>query len=176
MIPDTKSQFARDDPAFLVLLLGCMFGECSLCFSNPKGQLFSDFPVTSFAFGYALHYDFWSTLVLTLYVVFVDCILTGVIVATVFWIVANKYFRKSQIDADIEWGYAFDVHLNAFFPPLMLLHFVLIILHGLVWDPSVRWQFHSYFLGNTLWLIAIAYYIYITFLGYNCKYILRSMF
>lgn len=126
--------------------------------------------MTSFAFGYALHYNFWSTLVLTLYVVFVDCVLTGIIVATVIWIVANKYLRKSQLDADVEWGYAFDVHLNAFFPPLMLLHFVLIILHGLVWDPSVRWQFHSYFLGNSLWLIAIAYYIYITFLGYNCKY------
>lgn len=123
-----------------------------------------------------MHYNFWSIIALTLYVVFVDCILTGIIVATVVWIVANKYFRKSQLDADIEWGYAFDVHLNAFFPPLMLLHFVLIILHGLVWDPSIRWQFHSYFLGNSLWLIAIAYYIYITFLGYNCEYSLVFVF
>ena len=24
---------------------------------------------------------------------------------------------------DVEWGYAFDVHLNAFFPLLMILHF-----------------------------------------------------
>lgn len=23
---------------------------------------------------------------------------------------------------DVEWGYAFDVHLNAFFPLLMILH------------------------------------------------------
>lgn len=27
--------------------------------------------------------------------------------------------------------------------------------------------FLGYFVGNTLWLIAIGYYIYITFLGYN---------
>ena len=24
---------------------------------------------------------------------------------------------------DVEWGYAFDIHLNAFFPLLMILHF-----------------------------------------------------
>lgn len=26
------------------------------------------------------------------------------------------------------------------------------------------------FIGNTLWLVAIGYYLYITFLGYSCKY------
>jgi hypothetical protein len=31
---------------------------------------------------------------------------------------------------DVEWGYAFDVHLNAFFPLLMILHlFQLAFLH-----------------------------------------------
>lgn len=30
--------------------------------------------------------------------------------------------------------------------------------------------FLGYFVGNTLWLIAIGYYLYITFLGYNGKY------
>ena len=31
---------------------------------------------------------------------------------------------------DVEWGYAFDVHLNAFFPLLMILHlFQLVFLH-----------------------------------------------
>lgn len=29
--------------------------------------------------------------------------------------------------------------------------------------------FLGYFVGNTLWLIAIGYYLYITFLGYNSK-------
>jgi len=32
---------------------------------------------------------------------------------------------------DVEWGYAFDVHLNAFFPLLMILHlFQLPFLNG----------------------------------------------
>ena len=29
--------------------------------------------------------------------------------------------------------------------------------------------FLGYFVGNTMWLIAISYYLYITFLGYNGK-------
>jgi hypothetical protein len=33
---------------------------------------------------------------------------------------------------DVEWGYAFDVHLNAFFPPLLILHvFQLIFYNGI---------------------------------------------
>lgn len=31
-------------------------------------------------------------------------------------------------------------------------------------------NFFSRLFGNTIWLIAIFYYIYITFLGYNCMY------
>lgn len=30
--------------------------------------------------------------------------------------------------------------------------------------------FSSRFVGNTIWLIAVGYYIYITFLGYTSKY------
>lgn len=30
--------------------------------------------------------------------------------------------------------------------------------------------FLGYFIGNTLWLVAIGYYLYITFLGYNGKF------
>lgn len=30
--------------------------------------------------------------------------------------------------------------------------------------------FLGYFVGNTFWLVAISYYIYITFLGYNGKF------
>lgn len=30
--------------------------------------------------------------------------------------------------------------------------------------------FVGYFVGNTLWLVAIGYYLYITFLGYNGEY------
>lgn len=48
----------------------------------------------------------------------------GVIVATIFWFVTNRYLRINRNGADVEWGYAFDVHLNAFVPPLIILHFL----------------------------------------------------
>ena len=31
---------------------------------------------------------------------------------------------------DVEWGYAFDVHLNAFFPLLMILHLFQLVFLG----------------------------------------------
>ena len=48
------------------------------------------------------------------------------VVATCLWAVSNKYLLRPScrgID-DVEWGFAFDVHLNAFFPVLVILHFV----------------------------------------------------
>jgi len=38
--------------------------------------------------------------------------------------VTNKYLMKPSRDYDVEWGYAFDVHLNAFYPLLVILHFL----------------------------------------------------
>lgn len=35
------------------------------------------------------------------------------------------------------------------------------------------WVF-SRFMGNTFWLLALGYYIYITFLGYNCVPFLKN--
>ncbi|KAK2497744.1 hypothetical protein MC885_007896 [Smutsia gigantea] len=32
--------------------------------------------------------------------------------------------KRQSRDYDVEWGYAFDVHLNAFYPLLVILHFI----------------------------------------------------
>lgn len=32
--------------------------------------------------------------------------------------------KQQNRDYDVEWGYAFDVHLNAFYPLLVILHFI----------------------------------------------------
>ena len=39
---------------------------------------------------------------------------------------SNKYLLRPSCRGvdDVEWGFAFDVHLNAFFPVLVILHFV----------------------------------------------------
>eukprot|EP00051_Salpingoeca_urceolata_P031812 m.13071 g.13071 ORF g.13071 m.13071 type:complete len:272 (+) comp4443_c0_seq1:322-1137(+) len=144
----TKNQWARDDPAFLVLLaawLAVSSVGCAIVF----GLSFSKF------IGFLL------------WVVFVDCIGVGAIIATVFWFVTNKYLKTPplahSVEQHVEWGYAFDVHCNAFFPLLIVLHVLQVILISFI---KGDW-FGSVILADTLWLVAINYYIYITFLGYR---------
>lgn len=119
----TKDQFARDDPAFLVLL------ALSLLFS-------------SIFYAYALGLEKIGFFTFFLWSVFVDCIGVGVVIATVLWWVSNRFLRKVR-DQDVEWGYCFDVHLNAFFPMLILLHVIVPILY-----PS-----NIFFFGNHKWEI-----------------------
>ncbi|KAA0203537.1 hypothetical protein HAZT_HAZT006737 [Hyalella azteca] len=142
----TKSQFARDDPAFLVLL--CIW-------------------LGGLGFGFVLSLGLKDLFVFLLYTVFVDTLLAGAVVATILWFLVNQYLVKPTCqDQDVEWGYSFDVHLNAYFPPLLILHFVMLFFYNvLLYDDTLL----SVLLGNTLWLLALGYYIYITFLGYSSE-------
>ncbi|KAM4794812.1 protein unc-50 homolog [Rhinophrynus dorsalis] len=147
----TKDQWARDDPAFLVLL------SIWLC-------------VSTLGFGFVLDMGFFQTLKLLLWVVFIDCVGVGLLIATLMWFVSNKYMVKRQGN-DVEWGYTFDVHLNAFYPLLVILHFIqLFFINHVI---TLHW-FIGYCVGNTFWLIAIGYYIYITFLGYSALPFLKN--
>lgn len=106
-----KDQFARDDPAFLVLL-GVWF------------------VISAAGLSLVLQLPFMSFIRFLLWAVFIDCLAVGLVVATVFWFISNKFFRKDPLQEDVEWGFAFDVHLNAFFPPLVILHvFQLFFFH-----------------------------------------------
>ena len=91
----TKAQFARDDPAFLVLLAGWLV-------------------VSSAGFAVVLGIGFVSFVKFLLYVIFVDCIGVGLVIATMLWFVSNKFLLKNanNVDIDVEWGYCFDVHLK----------------------------------------------------------------
>lgn len=62
----TKSQFARDDPAFLVLL------TCWLC-------------ISAVGIAVVLGLGFLQFIRLLLYMIFVDYIGVGLLVATIFW-------------------------------------------------------------------------------------------
>merc|ERR1719328_692558 len=150
----TKAQFARDDPAFLVLLAGWLV-------------------VSSAGFAVVLGIGFVSFVKFLLYVIFVDCIGVGLVIATMLWFVSNKFLLKNanNMDIDVEWGYCFDVHLNAFFPLLVILHFVQLFFYSIL--ISQPW-FISTLFGNVSWLVAIGYYLYITFLGYHSLHILKD--
>lgn len=63
---ETKSQFARDDPAFLVLV------TCCLC-------------VSTIGFAIVLSLRFFQFVKLLFYMVFIDYIGMGLLIATIFW-------------------------------------------------------------------------------------------
>jgi len=143
---ETKAQFARDDPAFLVLLAAWLL-------------------ISTAGFSFVIGIHFSGFIKFLLYVIFVDLIGVGLVIATLLWWISNKFLLKpSMRDQDVEWGFCFDVHLNAFFPILVILHFVQLFIYHAVIE---REYFVSTLLGNSLWLLALSYYIYITFLGYS---------
>ena len=94
----------------------------------------------------------WGFIKFLLYVIFVDLIgviiieidstndthfvksQVGLVIATCLWYVSNKFLLKPTIrEQDVEWGFCFDVHLNAFIPILVILHFVqLFIYHAII--------------------------------------------
>ena len=90
----TKLQFARDDPAFLVLLSGWLF-------------------ISTAGFAFVLGVGVLQFIKFLFYVIFVDCIGVGILIATLMWAISNKYMLKPTCqDLDVEWGYCFDVHLK----------------------------------------------------------------
>lgn len=142
----TKNQFARDDPAFLALMSSVLL-------------------ISSLMFGIVMKLSFFNLFKFILWVVFIDCILVGCIIATIYWIVSNKLLVKNSANnQDVEWAYCFDVHLNAFLPLIIVLHvFQLPFIMTLI---NHDWYI-SAIIGNSFWLVAISYYFYILFLGFS---------
>lgn len=171
---DTKAQWARDDPAFLVLLSLAMFGKYCIQFVL---SLMSEHvvlnllisPACAAGFSIVLGLSFLDFLKLVSWLVFFDCVACGVLIATALWWFANRFLLVNA-HANMEWAYAFDVHLNAFFPFLLLVHAVqLPFLSFLVLRSAL-----AVFLGNSCWLTATSYYLYVTFLGYSNLPFLRN--
>ncbi|KRZ73752.1 Protein unc-50, partial [Trichinella papuae] len=147
----TKDQWARDDPAFLVMLSAALF-------------------LSSVLYAVSLWLSFTGFIKFFLWVVFVDCIGTGILFGSAIWLFCNYFLRRTS-DQDVEWGYCFDVHLNAFFPVLIFLHVILPVVYPFAKSITLL----GCIVGNTLWFVAIAYYIYITFLGYAALPFLKNV-
>eukprot|EP01025_Chloroclados_australasicus_P038426 TRINITY_DN3956_c0_g1_i1.p2 TRINITY_DN3956_c0_g1~~TRINITY_DN3956_c0_g1_i1.p2 ORF type:complete len:248 (-),score=0.07 TRINITY_DN3956_c0_g1_i1:620-1363(-) len=145
----TKNQWARDDPAFVLiqclLLLGVGVAYCV-------------------AFGQG----FFESILKILMAVVIDYFLIGFAVATLSWFLANRFLRKSNyqtyhVEQQVEWFYAFDVHCNSFFP----LFLVLYVLQFLM-IPLLLWKsFFSGVVSSALYVVGLGYYHYMNFLGYS---------
>ncbi|KAJ1408055.1 UNC-50 [Ochromonadaceae sp. CCMP2298] len=151
----TKNQWARDDPAFIVIQ--AMFVA-----------------ISSLAFAVAFrHPSFWGYLWSTLYSLLFDWLLVGFIVTSTCTHVANKYMRQNHahsVEQEVEWLYAFDVHANAFFCSFIITYVVQYFLLPILLSRSV----FSCVLSNALYAVATIWYAYITHLGYRgtCVYII----
>jgi len=84
---ETKSQFARDDPAFLVLFILWLCGKLwtSHLFLFSFLILPYHIVVSSMVFGFFLDLSIVSFIKFLLYTVFIDCLLVGAGIATVMW-------------------------------------------------------------------------------------------
>lgn len=158
----TKRKWARDDPSFIILLVG-LLTLSAIAWGVIKS------PSAVFIGRSVLH------------MVIIDFLAIGFVISTVSWFLTNKFFKSSDIVSldeterqdsgdTVEWGYCFDVHCNSFLLIWVLLYLVqLILLPILVMD-----NFVSRLLGNTLYFFSWSQYVLITFYGYNSLPFLRK--
>nr|BCL66258.1 uncharacterized conserved protein [Volvox reticuliferus] len=145
----TKNQWARDDPAFVVVCC-ILVASASLAYCVTFGNSLKD------------------SVIIVLSAVLVDFLVLGVSVATACWLITNRFLRKRslhhhQVEQNVEWLYAFDVHCNSFFPFFLLMYVLQFILSPvLLWPGSL-----SSALSNALYAISVGLYNYLTFLGYS---------
>eukprot|EP01112_Ceratiomyxa_fruticulosa_P016778 TRINITY_DN5115_c0_g1_i1.p1 TRINITY_DN5115_c0_g1~~TRINITY_DN5115_c0_g1_i1.p1 ORF type:complete len:250 (-),score=16.44 TRINITY_DN5115_c0_g1_i1:4-753(-) len=151
----TKNQWARDDPAFVAIMILFM-GVAALAFS-----------ITFHRTGF---FQIWK---LIFWAIFIDFLLVGAFVATIGWWLSNRYLRTQAIhsvEQRVEWLYAFDIHCNSFFPLFLILYVIQFFLSPLLLRPGIFATISS----NTLYFAALAYYHHITFLGYSALPFLQN--
>lgn len=144
----TKNQWARDDPAFMVIQ-GIFVGISALAYA--------------IAFR---HPSFWGYLWTVLYSILVDWLFIGMAIASTCSHLANKYLRQHHthsVEQEVEWLYALDVHANAYFCSFLVTHVLQYFLLPILIKKSIL----SCLLSNTLYALASIWYSYITHLGYR---------
>lgn len=171
--PETKNTWHRPDPSFTYLLSFFLL-------------------VTALAWGLAYYPSFGGIMHLSFSFIFVHFIGSSLLISTIGYFSIGRLFGPNGAAASLtglrgsrarrrgaaqglfvqpgekdqlEFGYCFDVSNRAFFPLYLHLYVVqFLLLPLLTRSPS---NFLATFLGNSLYLSALVYYTYITFLGYN---------
>ncbi|KAB5589441.1 Protein unc-50 [Ceratobasidium theobromae] len=141
----TKNTWARDDPAILWLI------SAALC-------------VSATAWGLVYYLSPLEILKVAVLMIVRDFMLVGALIASLVWLFSNTLLLSpTSPSTRVEWAYAFDVHTNAFFPVFLVLHGLQLVLLPVVSKDGWVWMW----LGNSVWVIGLTQYIYITYLGLN---------
>jgi len=144
----TKNQWARDDPAFLVVLVLFLV-------------------VASISYGCALQVSGMAYLRILCLFIGLHFALVGIVIATFSWFFSNQYLRtqpfQGGMEQRMEWMYAFDIHCNSFFPLFLALY----VVHYFLLPFLVQSSLAATALGNLLYAVGLCYYFYVTSLGYS---------
>ena len=76
-------------------------------------------------YGIVITQSVGGTFRLIFWMVFVDFILVGFVVATFGWFMGNRFLLSHSsysTEQKIEWQYSFDIHCNSFFPVFLLTY------------------------------------------------------
>ncbi|CAG8475260.1 8390_t:CDS:10 [Paraglomus brasilianum] len=89
----TKNQWARDDPAFVVML-SFFLG------------------LSAIAWGLVLGHGLVGILKMMTFMVFIDFVVVGMVISTLCWVFANRFLTHRHtihaVEQTVEWQYAFD--------------------------------------------------------------------
>lgn len=122
--------------------------------------------VSAVAWGLVIGLGMIGILRAMLFMVIVDFVLVGSIVATFTWFVTNKFLCQNNImtnDQRVEWAYAFDIHCNSFFPLFLILYIVQFFFLPLL----IKNNWICLITSNFIYLVSVTWYCYGTFLGFN---------
>eukprot|EP00871_Galdieria_phlegrea_P003734 jgi/Galph1/4361/GphlegSOOS_G2982.1 len=165
----TKNQWARDDPAFLLVLLYFIL-MTSLCYAVC-------FQLDGFGIVW---YVLWNVIFWFFGV--------GCIVSFLYWKFCNSFliipgmknigdgftclpcFSCEGIDTRVEWLYSTDVHCNGYFLYMIINSIVRYFLLPLI----LRKGYLAAGFSNILYFCALCSYFYISFLGYDILPFLRN--
>lgn len=143
----TKNQWARDDPAFVVVIVFFLM-------------------ISSIAYGLALEVGSGGFLHIMILFVGIHFLLAGAIIATCSRFISNKYLRLQTfhgVEQRMEWMYAFDIHCNAFFPLFLVLYVLQYFLLPFLVRPSLAATLVSNGLHGAAW----CKYLHTSSLGYS---------
>ena len=151
----TKNQWARDDPGFLLILLALTF-------------------VSSLAYAVAFHayVPVYGFIKVALHGAF-QVLGVGAAIASLGWYVANSYLRVRSghtVEQKVEWLYCFDIHCNGFISLFALLHVAQFFALPLL----LRDGFAAAIAANLLYGVAGGAYVYVTFIGYTSMPFLKN--
>jgi len=147
----TKNQWARDDPAFVVMTSVLV-------------------AVVSALYGVFYSHGVRQAAWVVVRAVVVDYILVGVVIATACWLLSNRFLRAGPghshshaAEQRVEWLYAFDVHCNSFFPMFVALYAVQLVLSPILLATGLVPRL----LSCALYCGSLSYYHYCQFVGFN---------